>query len=113
MSLLNLAERMVETCSKVGNTYDKHGDQVFGVVTASLPCLYRPMTTLQPATNAEQVTIEGTFWLRPADGWERGDIILFEGVYYRIDRLITARRRLVDNSIQFLKAEVYRTRQVS
>lgn len=113
MSLLDLAERMTETCSKVGNTYDKHGDQVFGVITPSLPCLYRPMTTLQAGINTEQVTIEGTFWLRHTDGWDRGDIILYEGVYYRIDRLITARRRLVDNSIQFLKAEVYRTRQVS
>ncbi len=113
MSVLNLLERMVETCSKVGNTYNEYGDQVFGVITPNLPCMYRPITTLQAVQNAEQVTIEGTFWLRPSDGWDRGDIILYEGVYYRIDRLITAKRRLVDNSTQFLKAEVYRTRQVS
>lgn len=113
MSLLNLEERMVETCSKVGNTYNEYGDQVFGVITANLKCLYRPMTTLQAGQNTEQVSIEGNFWLKPSDGWDRGDIILYEGIYYRIDRLITARRRLVDNSIQFLKAEVYRTRQVS
>lgn len=104
---------MVETCSKVGNTYNGFGDQVFGVITADLPCLYRPISTLQPNNNIEQVTIEGIFWLRPSDGWDRGDIILYEGEYYRIDRLIVGKRRLVDNTTQFLKAEVYRTRQVS
>lgn len=114
MSVLDLSDKMVETCSKVQTTYNGYGDLVYGVVEANLPCLFRPIEAIQIAnSNREEVTIDGMFWLRPTDGWDRGDIILYNGEYFRIDKLIEARRRLVDNSLQFLKAEVYRSRQVS
>ena len=113
MTLLNLAEKMTDTCSKVNNTYNEFGDQVYGVVEADLPCLYRPISNLQQNNYAQQVELDAMFWLRISDSWALGDIILYEAEYYRIERLIEAKRRLVDDSAQFFKAEVQKIRQVS
>lgn len=111
---LGLEGRLVQTCNKIAKSYNARGDIVYGAVTSDVPCLYRDQSELLVGNgNREEVKIDGIFWFYPDSGFERGDIIEFEGEYFRIDRIIKARRRLRGNALKFIKAQVMRQRQVS
>lgn len=111
--MARLTPKLVQSCYKVSKSRNAYGDIEYGS-TESLSCLYRDISQLQIANaNREDVDVDGIFWFEPDSEVERGDIILFDGEYYRIDKITKARARLTDNSVHFLKCEVMRQRQVS
>ena len=110
---IDLNDRLVETASKVAITINEYGDQVYGTTTPT-PCLYRDISSLNRGANREDVTIDGFLWFGPTEPVERGDIYYHpdEG-YLRIGRVTRAKRLLADNSVQFVKCEVTKQRQLS
>lgn len=110
----SMQPRLVETCYKVATTRNKFGQFDFGAAGDPKKCLYRPINEMrQGSGNREEVLLDGIFWLSPDDGWQINDTILYNSEYFRIDRIIEAKRRVKDNATHFIKAEVMRTRQVS
>lgn len=111
--MARLTPKLVQSCRKVTKTRNDYGDIEYGATTV-LSCLYRDISSLQIGNaNREEVDVDGMFWFEPDSGVARGDIILFEGEYFRIEKIIKARARLSDNTVHFLKCEVMRQRQVS
>lgn len=111
--MTRLTPNLSQTCRKVTITRNKFGDLEYGT-SQSMPCLFRDITTLQTSQgNREQVTVDGIFWFEPDSGVERGDIILFDSEYFRMDKVTEARSRVTDNRVHFIKCEAMRQRQVS
>lgn len=111
--MIGLDNKLVQTAYLITATRNKYGDIEFGAQT-ELACLYRDISLLDiNVVNREEVDVDGIFWFKADSGVEQGSVILFEGVYYRVERIVKARRRVADNSLQFIKCEVLRQRQVS
>lgn len=105
--------KLFQTCRIVTTTRNRYGDIEYGATT-QIDCLYREITSLQTGNaNKEQVTVDGIFWFAPNAAISRGTVVLFEGEYYRMDKVNKARARLTDNAVAFLKCEAMRQRQVS
>lgn len=110
---ISLDDKLVETATKITVTRNEYGDVVYGA-TSSSACLYRDISLLQRQTNREEVNIDGLLWFGASENVERGDIYLHpdEG-YLRIERVTRAKRLVADNTLQFIKCEVTKQRQVS
>lgn len=110
---IDLDAKLIETASKVTVTRNEYGDVVYGTTTSS-PCLYRDISTLEGNQQSNQVTIDGLLWFGAAEAVERGDIYYHsaEG-YLKIQRVIKAKRLVIDATRQFIKCEVTKQRQVS
>lgn len=89
----------------VTTTTDKHGDQVASQET-SVNCRFRYITELDRNVSREGLeAFDAIVWFEPDTEIEEGSIISVEGKYWRINRLIKA-RRLAGSTIEFLKAFV-------
>lgn len=110
---IDLDAKLVETATKITVTRNEYGDIVYGATT-SRPCLYRDISVLNSISNHEEVTLDGLLWFGADETVARGDIYNHssEG-YLRIERVIKAKRLVADNSLQFIKCEVTKQRQVS
>lgn len=110
---IDLDARLVETASKIATTINEYGDTVYGTTT-EVDCLYRDISSLSHTGNRELVNIDGLLWFRGTEDVARGDIYYHssEG-YLRIERIIKAKRLVADNTLQFIKCEVSRQRQLS
>jgi hypothetical protein len=84
-----------------------YGDQIPSNET-SVMCRFRNITELDHLPNMEGVdAADAIVWFEPDVDIEEGSIIKVDGEYWRIDRLIKA-RRLSSSAIVFLKALVRR-----
>jgi hypothetical protein len=84
---------------------DKHGDQVL-VATADVSCRFRYITELDRSANREGlVGADAIIWFEPTENVAEGSIVLVDGLYWRIDRIIKA-RRMSGSTVEFLKAYV-------
>lgn len=110
---IDLTSKLVETASKIVVTENEYGDINYGA-TSSSPCLYRDISALSQVTNRDEISIDGILWFGGDENVERGDIYNHssEG-YLKIIRVIKAKRLVADNSLQFIKCEVAKQRQVS
>ncbi len=110
---IDLDSKLVETATKVVTTENEFGDTVYGNTTSS-PCLYRDISMTSNSRNREDVKLDGILWFGGSESVVRGDIYYHpqEG-YLRIELINKARRRLVDNSLKFIKCGVSKQRQVS
>lgn len=113
MSPINLDDKLVETATKVATTQNERGDTIYGATTTS-NCLYRDISSLNRIQNREDILIDGLLWFDGSESVERGDIYYHssEG-YLRIERVTRAKRLVADNTLQFVKCEVTKQRQVS
>lgn len=113
MSGIDLDRFLVETATKVTTTINEYGDRDFGSTT-STPCLYRDISTLDQLQNRHEVTLDGLLWFGASENVAKGDIYYHpsEG-YLQIVRILKAKRRVVDNTTQFIKCEVMKQRQLS
>lgn len=104
----------IESASQVTYTRNKYGDYVFTTVVTR-KCLFRNESQLNRGVNhREETSITGIFWFDPADGVvNKGDIYLFNSIYYRIEKINDARARLTTNFQHFYKCEVSELRQIS
>lgn len=110
---IDLDSKLVETAAKVAITYNEDGDKVYGA-TSSSACLYRDITALSQASNRAEVEIDGLLWFGASENVTKGDIYNHssEG-YLSIEKVTKAKRLVADNSVQFIKCEVRKTRQIS
>lgn len=110
---IDLSDKLVETASKVAVTRNEFGDINYGATTTS-DCLYRDISLLSQSGNREQVTIDGLLWFGSSESVEKGDIYYHssEG-YLRIVKITRAKRLVADNTLQFIKCEVIKIRQIS
>lgn len=110
---IDLGPKLVETATKIVTTRNEAGDTVYGSSSSSA-CLYRDISILNRSTNFENVQIDGLLWFGPTEEVARGDIYYHpdEG-YLRVERIVRAKRLVADNTLQFIKCEVSKQRQVS
>jgi|GEM_PF-6387041 len=110
---IDIDAKLVETATKVVVTENEFGDINYGA-TSSSSCLYRDISSLEHTANRDGINIDGFLWFAAAESVARGDIYNHssEG-YLKIIRITKAKRLVADNSLQFIKCEVARHRQVS
>lgn len=110
---IDLDALLVETATKVNITENEFGDVNYGS-TSSSACLYRDISTLSQIVNRDEVDIDGLLWFGADENVAKGDIYYHssEG-YLKIVRIIKAKRLVADNTLQFIKCEVAKQRQVS
>ena len=94
---------MLHTAYKVTTTRNVYGD--YSASTESpLKCHVRVITEQVSSTSNESVQSDAMFWFEADSGIEKEDLIKFEGEYYRVERIVEA-RRLRNPTILFLKVE--------
>lgn len=113
MSGIDIDRFLVESASKVTTTTNEYGDIVYGL-SATTACLYRDISTLNQTSNRYEVSIDGLLWFGATEDVIKGDIYYHssEG-YLQITRITKAKRLVADNSVQFIKCEVAKQRQIS
>ena len=86
-------------------TTAKHGDQV-GSTESTVPCRFRYVTEVDKSVNREEIgTADAIVWLETDSGVAEGDILKVEDLYWRVDKLVRA-RKMSGGTIEFLKAYV-------
>lgn len=110
---IDLDARLVESATKVSVTENEFGDINYGA-TSSSACLYRDISSLNQLANRDEIGIDGLLWFSASESVDRGDIYYHssEG-YLKIIRVVRAKRLVADDSLQFIKCEVAKQRQVS
>lgn len=95
---------LVQTCKLVSPTRDEYGDYIEGV-GVELACRFRYINTITRGTRNETNDSDAMVWFAPTASVAVGNIILFEGVHYQIERLNKA-RRLGESEVQFIKCDL-------
>lgn len=89
----------------VTTTKDKHGDQV-KTSEASVKCKFRYITQVDKNVSREGLdSSDAIIWFEPTENVIEGSIIKVDDSYWRVDKLVKA-RRLSGNTVEFLKAFV-------
>lgn len=84
---------------------DIHGDQLESS-TEDIKIRFRYITVLDKNASREALdSADAMVWFSPSADVQEGSIIKVDDKYWRVDRLIKA-RRLTDSTTQFLKATV-------
>lgn len=102
---------MLHTAYKVVNTRNAYGDYVASSSTA-LVCHFRYITQTVTSTSAETIQSDAMAWFEPDSGIQRGDIIKYEDEFFRVERIIKA-RRLRETRVQFIKTELLKYGAIS
>lgn len=97
---------MLQTAYKVTKTRTKYGDYS-GASETAINCKFRVNTMLYDAGNADVSESDAMAWFEPDSGIVKGDVIKYDDVLYKVERLIEA-RKLHTTDVQFLKAEMNR-----
>lgn len=99
-----LAHAMNQDGKLVEVSRDKHGDQVITSET-DIKLRFRYITDVDKNVNRESLGSEAIIWLSPDLTLVEGDIIFAEDTYWRVQKLIKA-RKMSGNRVEFLKAFV-------
>lgn len=102
MSLIN--HLLTQKCQIATTTYNSYGEQTQSFLK-TVECKFRELTELDRNANREQIMSDGIFWFKPEESVIEGTIIKFESKYYRVVRLVKA-RRIKGNTVHFLKCMV-------
>lgn len=110
---IDLDRFLVETATKVATTVNEDGDLNYGATTSSA-CLYRDISQLDHIQNRDEVRIDGILWFGANETIVKSDIYYHpdEG-FLQVTKITRAKRLVADNSHQFIRCEVIKTRQVS
>lgn len=95
---------MFHTAYKITSARNAYGDYTASGQT-TLKCHARIINELVTSSNNEQIQSDATMWFEPDSGVVRGDIIKFEDVFYRVERMTEA-RRLRNTTVLFLKCDM-------
>jgi hypothetical protein len=93
------------TAYKVTTTRNEYGDFI-AVSSSPLSCHFREIGDVQANNSNEQVQADAMAWFNPHTV-ALEDILLINGVHYRIEK-ITEARRLRNPTIQFVKCDLLR-----
>lgn len=100
-----LTHAITQNAQVIDARIDAYGDQLsYG--TEAVMCRFRYITELDRNTNAEALGgAEAMIWFEPTVNISEASIIFADGKYWRIERLIKA-RRLTNPTVLFYKALV-------
>ncbi len=99
-----LEEYLVDECKLVSPTRNEYGDYQDTASTV-LKCRFREISTMRRTMNQEISDADAQIWFTSSSGVHVGNIILFDGTYYQIERLTKA-RRLGETEVQFIKCDL-------
>lgn len=92
-------------------TRDRFGATVYGTAVETNG-RFREIDSFTNVSNREQADSDAICWLKPSETVSMGDVIEFEGEFYRIDRFNRARRGGF-TGVEFKKCELRRQKQIS
>lgn len=95
---------LVQTCKIVAPTRDEYGDYIEGVGT-EVACRFREISTVRRTSRREENDSDAMMWFAPDSGVVSGNIVLFEGIHYQVERINMA-RRLGESETQFIKCDL-------
>lgn len=95
---------MLHTAYKVSYTRNAYGDYVTSTET-TLKCHFREINQQVTDNNDETIQSDAMAWFEPDAGIDRKSIVRIQGMYYRVERIIKA-RKLHNSNVQFLKCEL-------
>ena len=102
-----LTHALKQTATIITTETDEYGDQITDS-TGSYPCKFRYITELDSNVNREALdTADAIIWFEPTAPIEEGTIVQVDEYYWRVSRLIKA-RKLSGSAVHFLKALVQR-----
>lgn len=103
-----LENALLQDANIITTTTDKHGDQIQSATT-SIKCRFRYITEINQSNNQEALNTgaDAIVWTSSDTAIAEGTIIQVDDNYWRIIRLVKA-RRLSSADVQFLKAYVVR-----
>lgn len=102
-----ISHTLKQTASIITTTTNVYGDQIASS-SGSYPCRFRYITELDKNVNREGLdTADAIIWFEPTAPIKEGAIVQVDEYYWRIDRLIKA-RKLAGENVEFLKALVKR-----
>jgi len=102
---------MLHTAYKLTTSRNVYGDFTYTGETA-IKCHFRYITEHISGENQESIESDAMIWCEPDSGVDREDIIKFDDEYWRVERVIKA-RRLRSTAVQFIKCELLRYRTIS
>ena len=102
---------MFHTAYKITSARNAYGDYTASG-QISLKCHVRMINDLVTSSSNEQIQSDAMMWFEPDSGVVKGNIIKFEDVYYRVERLVEA-RRLRNPTVLFLKCDMLKYGAIS
>jgi hypothetical protein len=96
-----LNHAMEQTAYIIETSYNDDGDQEF-VSSDTIACRFRWITELDNLDNREEIRSDALLWIKPDEDVNEGTIIKFDDDYFRVKRVIEA-RRLRGNQVYFKK----------
>lgn len=100
-----------QTCYLVSTKRNKYGD-IDMEGSEAVSCRFRKITELDKMNNREDIRADAWLWVRAGELVEEGGVVRFEDEYYRIKRVLEA-RRLRGNKVFFKKCLLDKYSQVS
>lgn len=102
---------MFQTAFKQNYTRNAYGD--FSTTTETeLICHFRRRDDQVSGTGNETIQSDAMAWFEPDSGVQKEDILKINGEFYRVERIIEA-RKLRDPELQFIKTELLRYGTIS
>jgi hypothetical protein len=80
-----------QTASIITTSYNDDGDQSF-VSSLEIKCRFRWITDLERPSNREEVRADAMMWVKPSEIISEGWIIKFKDDFFRVRRVVEARR---------------------
>lgn len=103
---------LVDSITRVSSSRNRFGDIVYGA-SEVFRCRFREINDLTRSVDGrEQLQCDALVHFDSKAGISIGDILVYNGAYYRIDSIVKARRGGSTN-IEFIKCGLLRHRQVS
>lgn len=92
------------TCQKVTVTRNEWDDRIMGA-TSTLACHFRQIDVQNRMTHGEENDADAMVWFAAGTDIANGDTIIFDSVYYQIERIVKA-VRLGEDIVQFIKCDL-------
>jgi hypothetical protein len=99
-----LDEYFVDNCKKLIKVINEYGDYEY-TESDTIACRFRYISRVNRTSGNEINETDAMLWVSPETQIERGSLILYNNVVYKIET-ITRALRLGETSVQFLKCEL-------
>jgi len=101
---MSFAPPFNRTCQKVAVSRNAWNDRVMGV-TSNLSCHFRQIDTQTRVDHGEEYDADAMVWFPAGTSIVDGDTIIFDSVYYQIERIVKA-VRLGFDTVEFIKCDL-------
>ena len=102
---------MLHTAYKIVSTRNAYGD-FLPTSEIELACHFREITQVSTNSSTEVYDSDAVAWLEADSGVEKQDILKINGVFFRVERVIKA-RKLRSPVVQFIKVDLLKYGAIS